>query len=404
MAVGQVSPLHLLRMVRLFPSLLVILMIITARAVTAATTVTMRFDPEHQKQAAEAIEASIASKETPGAVLLVGTAKETLFLKAYGNKSVQPATQPLTADTIFDLASLSKSIGCATSVMVLLDQGKLKVTDPIAKYIPGMDRPDKKDITVEQCLLHRAGFIADNPMKDYENGATHEQMIQHICERELKYKPGTDFTYSDLSFIVLGEVVNAASGQPRASFAKEHIFEPLGMKDTTYLPPESWRDRIAPTEKRDGHWMIGQVHDPRAFALGGYAGHAGVFGTAEEVGRWCRMLLNKGVGDNGKRILSAKTVAEMTKRRCLPDGQHCRGYGLDYNSSFSNAPRGERFDPLTTFGHTGYTGTMFWIDPLNDCFVVLLTNRVHPKDGANISPLRRKVSTIVAEGLLGPKP
>jgi CubicO group peptidase (beta-lactamase class C family) len=389
-------------MPRLLHFLPVMLMILTARAAT--TTTTMRFDEAHQKQVGEAIEASIATKETPGAVLLVGTAEQNLFVKAYGSKSIAPTTQPMTADTIFDLASLSKSIGCATSVMVLVDQGKLKVSDPIAKYIPGMDRPDKSAITIEQCLLHRGGFVADNPMNDYENGATHQQMIQRICEGKLKYAPGTDFTYSDLSFIVLGEVVKAASGgQPLAGFAKEHVFAPLGMKDTTYLPPESWRLRIAPTERRGDHWMIGEVHDPRAFALGGFAGHAGVFGTAEDVARWCRMLVNKGVGENGTRVLSEKSVAEMTTRRCLPGGQHCRGYGLDFNSTLSSAPRGELFDPLTTFGHTGYTGTMFWIDPVNGCFVVLLTNRVHPKDGTSISALRRKVSTIVAEGLLGSK-
>jgi CubicO group peptidase (beta-lactamase class C family) len=284
--------------------------------------------------------------------------------------------------------------------MVLVDQGKLRVSDPVSKYIPGMDRPDKRDITIEQLLLHRGGFVADNPIKDYEN-ATHEQMLERIYASKLKYAPGTDSIYSDLSMIVLGEVVKAVSGQPLVGFAKEHVFVPAGMKDTCYLPPQTWRTRIAPTEKRDGHWMIGEVHDPRAYSLGGFAGNAGVFGTAQDVGRWCRMILNRGEID-GVRVLSQQAVVEMTKRRCLPDGSHCRGYGVDFGSSLASAPRGDRFDAETTFGHTGYTGTMFWIDPVHDCFVVLLTNRVHPKDGTNISPLRRKVSTIVAEALLGP--
>jgi CubicO group peptidase (beta-lactamase class C family) len=371
---------------------------------TAAAAAAPTIDDAHEKQIERAVVESIDKKETPGAVVLAGTSKGTVFIKAYGNRSLQPTTRPMTTDTIFDLASLSKSIGCATSIMVLVDQGTLNVTDPVSKYLPGMDKPDKAAITIEQCLLHRAGFVPDNSIKDYENGATHDQMLERIYAGKLKYEPGKDFSYSDLSFIVLGEVVKAASGQPLAGFAKQHVFDPLGMTDTTYLPPESWRERIAPTEKRDGKWMVGEVHDPRAYALGGYAGHAGVFGTAEDVARWCRMLLNKGVAENGTRVLSEKTVAEMTTRRCLPGGAHCRGYGLDFNSSLSSAPRGERFEPGKTFGHTGYTGTMFWIDPEHGCFVVLLTNRVHPRDGTNISPLRRKVATIAAEALLGPKP
>jgi CubicO group peptidase (beta-lactamase class C family) len=174
------------------------------------------------------------------------------------------------------------------------------------------------------------------------------------------------------------------------------------MKDTSYLPPESWRPRVAPTEKRDGEFIVGEVHDPRAFALGGFAGHAGVFGTAEDVARWCRMLLNEGEID-GVRILSKRAVAEMTTRRTLADGKAGRGYGVDFTTTYSNSPRGERFEPGATFGHTGWTGTMFWIDPKNDCFFVLLTNRVHPDGTGDVKELRRRVSTIVGEALLGPK-
>jgi len=379
-------------------TILVTTMSVSQRSRAAADSI----DAAHEKQIAQAVAEAIDQKLTPGAVLLVGRTSGVVYEKAYGNRAVQPAPEAMTPDTIFDLASLSKPIGCASSIMALVDQGKLKVTDPVSKYLPGMDRPDKKDITIEQLLLHRGGFIADNSMKDYEGGATHEQMLERVYASKLKYEPGKDFTYSDLSFIVLGEVVKAASGKPLNEFARIHIFQPAAMKTATYLPPSTWRERIAPTEQRDGKWIVGDVHDPRAWALGGFAGHAGVFGTAEDVARWCRMILNDGEID-GVGVLTKESVKEMTTQRCLPEGKACRGYGVDFGSALASAPRGERFEPGKTFGHTGYTGTMFWIDPKNDCFIVLLTNRVHPKDGTSITPLRRKVSTIVAQALLGKK-
>jgi CubicO group peptidase (beta-lactamase class C family) len=384
------------------PRLILVLILLVPNLTRAA----MHFDEDHQKQAADAIGAAIESRQCPGAVLLVGTKDGVRFKQAYGHRAFEPedqARKPMTVDTLFDLASLSKSIGCATSIMVLADQGKLKVTDPVSKYIrAAATQPDKKEITIEQCLLHRAGFIADNPMSDYEN-CTHEQMIEHLFARKLKYEPGTDCVYSDLSFIVLGEVVKSASGGEGLDvFARRYIFEPAGMKETSYLPPAAWKDRIAPTEKRGGHWMIGEVHDPRAWALGGFAGHAGVFGTADDVARWCRTLLNGGEID-GKRVLSSEIVTEMTKSRCMPDGKNCRGYGVDFTTAYSPAPRGERFERGTTYGHTGYTGTSYWIDPVHGCFYVFLTNRVNPDDKANVTPLRRKIATIVGEALLGPK-
>jgi serine-type D-Ala-D-Ala carboxypeptidase len=376
---------------------LLLLSLITTPAFAA-----MQFDEAHQKQAADAIDAAIESHQCPGAVLLVGTKDGVLFKQAYGHRAFQPddlAAKEMTVDTIFDLASLSKSIGCATSIMVLVDQGKLKVSDPVSKYLPGMNTPEKKAVTIEQLLLHRGGFIADNNIKDYQN-ATHELMLDRIYATTQKYEPGTDFVYSDLSFIVLGEVVKAASGGEALDvFAKKHVFEPAGMTETSYLPPDSWKERIAPTQQRAGHWMIGEVHDPRAFALGGFAGHAGVFATADDVGRWCRMILNQGEID-GRRVLSAEAVKAMTTCHYL-DGKHGRGYGLDFTSNLSGAPRGERFEPGTTFGHTGYTGTSFWIDPKHGCFYVLLTNRVNPDDKASVTQLRRRVATIVGEALLG---
>src|SRR5439155_3639570 len=201
------------------------------------------------------------------------------------------------------------------------------------------------------------------------------------------------------------ELVHRVSGQPLDEFAREHVFEPLGMTETMYNPPASLRERCAYCEKRDGHWMVGEVHDPRAFALGGVAGHAGVFGTAEDVAKFCQMLLNEGEL-NGHRIMRAETVREWTMCRRLTNGTGARGYGLDFDTGYSASVRGDRFERGTTFGHTGYTGTSYWIDPVHKCFVVLLTNRVHPTDAHSkeVSHLRRVVATIVAEAFLGPAP
>jgi CubicO group peptidase (beta-lactamase class C family) len=289
--------------------------------------------------------------------------------------------------------------------MILVDEGKLSVTDPVSKYLEGMGVEDKKDITIEQLLLHRGGFISDNPIKDFNNGA--DAALKKIFNTKLKYEPGTNFEYSDNSFIVLGEVVRQVAGMPLDQFAKEKIFTPLKMTSTAYNPPAEWAARFAPTEKRGGKWISGEVHDPRSHAMGGVAGHAGVFSTGRDVARFCQMILNKGELD-GARILKAATVAEMIKSRCItdpkdPETKYCRGYGFDVDSKFSSGPRGERFEKGTTVGHTGYTGTSFWLDPNNDAFVVLLTNRVHPDDDAEIKMLRKRIATIVADALLGPK-
>jgi uncharacterized protein YbbC (DUF1343 family) len=196
--------------------------------------------------------------------------------------------------------------------------------------------------------------------------------------------------------------VEVVDGRRLDVFAREEIFGPLKMEHTAYLPPTEWKAMCAPTEQREGRWMVGEVHDPRSYALGGVAGHAGVFSTAADLQQFCRMILNGGELD-GKRILKRETVAEMTKVRCLPDGSGCRSYGFDVRTGYSSA-RGERFESLTTFGHTGFTGTMFWIDPKNDCFVIFLTNRVHPDGKGEIVQLRKRVVTAVAEALLGQLP
>lgn len=357
-------------------------------------------DMNHLNSVDALINDAIEKKQLPGAVLLVGKGDEIVYRKAYGNRAVEPTVEPMTEDTIFDLASMSKSIGTATSIMILAERGKVDVHAPVAKYLPEFASNGKEKVTIEQLLLHRGGLVADNPMKDYTDDP--QESMQKILHLGLKYEPGKDFIYSDMCYATLGELVRVVSGKPLNEFAQAEVFKPLGMKDTTYLPPESWTPRIAPTEKSGSKFLRGTVHDPRAQKLGGFAGHAGVFSTADDVSRYCRMLLHHGELD-GQRIVKSATIDEMTKSRCMPDGTNCRTYGFDVNTKLSSC-RGDRFAVGTTFGHTGFTGTMFWVDPINDCYFVLLSNRVHPDGKGNVTPLRRKVATVVGEALLGPAP
>lgn len=372
---------------------------VSVLTVTAAATSTgqVSFDMERMQRADRLIEEAIGRKELPGGVLLVGQGDRTVYFKAYGLRTSDPQPIPMTKDTIFDMASVTKTVACATSIMILVERGKLGLADSVAKHIPAFGANGKEKVTVEQLLLHRGGFVPDNPMKDYADGPV--KAWERIWNLAPVYPPGTDFRYSDVGYIVLGELVRVIDGRPIDRFAREEVFLPLGMKDTMYCPPESLWSRCAPTEKRDGKWMQGQVHDPRAWALGGVAGHAGLFSTAEDLARWCRMILHKGVLDD-KRILSQMTVEAMTSQRCLPGGTGCRGYGFDMSTSYSSA-RGDLFQAGTTFGHTGYTGTSYWIDPTHDCYVILLTNRVHPDDKGTVTDLRRQVATAVAAAITG---
>jgi CubicO group peptidase (beta-lactamase class C family) len=347
------------------------------------------------------IEDAIAQKKCPGAVLLVGLHDQIVCRKAYGHRALEPQPVDMTADTIFDLASLSKPVGTSTSIMILADRGKLRFSDEVATYLPAFANHGKEKITIEMLMLHRGGLMPDNPIEDYNDGGA--AGLQHIMDLALNWPPDTHFAYSDVGFIVLGEVVTAIDSRGLDRFAKQEVFEPLGMTDTMYNPPASLRPRIAPTERRGDHWMIGEVHDPRAYAMGGVAGHAGVFSTADDLARFCRMILHGGELD-GRRILSAEMVKQWTTVHYLPDGsgrKAGRTYGFDADTGYSQ-PKGNRFPRGISFGHTGFTGTSFWIDPAHDCYVILLTHSVHPLGKGNVLALRRAVSNAVAEALLGP--
>jgi uncharacterized protein YbbC (DUF1343 family)/CubicO group peptidase (beta-lactamase class C family) len=348
----------------------------------------------------------IAQRRLPGAVVLVARNNGVVWRKAYGSRALEPAREAMTTDTIFDLASLTKVVATATSIMILMERGKVRLSDPLSNYIPEIKGEGRERITLELLLTHRAGYAPDFDLKDRWSG--YDQAIKRLIQEPLRSPPGAKFVYSDINYIALGEVVHRVSGLTLDEFARQNIFLPLGMRDTGFRPKAKLRSRIAPTEQRRGQlsylgdkpqdseadadkWLRGEVHDPTSYRMGGVAGHAGLFSTADDLAIYCQMILNGGEY-NGVRVLAPLTVAEMTRPRLVTDTGWTRGLGWDINSSFSTN-RGDLF-PLGSFGHTGFTGTSFWIDPASKMFVVFLSNRVHPNGKGDVAALRGRVASI----------
>jgi len=393
------------------------------------------------------VEQDIRDKKLPGAVVLVGHKGKIVFRKAYGNRSLVPTIEPMTIDTIFDLASLTKVVATTTSIMILVEQGKLQLSDTIGKYIPEIQDGQVKRVTIQQLMTHVSGFAPDFNLREKWTGR--EGMLQALYKEKLRSPPGVKFVYSDINYIVLGYLVKRITGADLDSFVANSIFDPIGMRSTRFhremftlwsdddlaIRPLPIRDlditldpkakekflqqvsafvkSVAPTENVKGQnsylgstfagdtnegerILRGQVHDPTAYRMNGVAGHAGLFSTADDLARFCQMLLNGGTLD-GKRIMSAATVARMTAPIVVSATGDTRGLGWDINTSFSSN-RGELF-PLGSFGHTGFTGTGLWIDRVSQTFVVFLSNRVHPDGKGDVGPLRAKIATVVASAV-----
>jgi uncharacterized protein YbbC (DUF1343 family)/CubicO group peptidase (beta-lactamase class C family) len=356
------------------------------------------FNPARLARIDAIVERAIADRAVPGAVVVVGRMGNIAYAKAFGRRAVVPHDEPMTRDTLFDLASLTKPVATATSALTLIDTGKLRLIDRLGDLLPEFDNHGKGSITVEQLLRHRAGFIPDNPIGDYSDGPA--AAWSRLASIGLTYTPGHGYVYSDVGFEVLGRVVEKAAGKPLDVYASETIFRPLGMADAGFKPAEPLRVRIAPTEPADGAMLRGVVHDPRARALGGVAGHAGLFGTADDLAIYAAMLLNHGRGRDGRPILTDASVRLMRDAGGTLPGQR-RGLGWDIDTPHS-APRGRLFG-TDGFGHTGFTGTSLWVDQNTQTFVILLTSRLHP-DGKGGSPtrLRSDVATAAAAALVEP--
>jgi CubicO group peptidase (beta-lactamase class C family) len=357
----------------------------------------------------DAVRASIWAGEIPGAVVLIARHGRIAYLKAFGNRSVQPSVEAMTTDTIFDMSSLTKVMATTPSIMMLVESGAVRLEDRVKRYLPNFSGGGKDGITIRQLLTHYSGLPPDFDLSKRWFG--HASALEELWKAATVSEAGKEFAYSDLNFIVLGEIVHAISGKTLDVFARERIYVPLGMSDTGFRPPSDLAPRIAPTETRRNtlehlkgvpagepldEILRGEVHDPTAWRMGGVAGHAGLFSTARDAAIYAQMLLGKG-SYQGMRIFSPLTIEAMTSPESPRNSPQIRGYGWDIESSYS-APRGDLFKD--GFGHSGFTGTSIWIDPSADTFVVVLTNRVHPEGGKDVNHLRAVIANIVAASIV----
>jgi len=330
----------------------------------------------------------------PGAVVLVGKQDDILYWQAFGNQVTKPHEEPVDKDTVFDLASLTKPIATAASIMILRDRKAIDLDDYVDTYLPAFACNGKEEVRIQHLLTHTSGlpaYMSADKLKEQFGSPCPEKVIEKICGLEAVSKPGEEFRYSCLGYITLAKIAEAVSGKSIDDFSRENIFAPLGMRHTTYNPADSWKKDIAATEIVEGQLIRGTVHDPLAKLMGGVSGNAGLFSNAYDLSIYCRMLLNEGIC-NGIRVLSPEAVTMLTT------AQVCgRAYGFDVNSSYSSV-KGS-YASERAFCHTGYTGTSIACDPASEVFVIILTNRIHPSDEGTAKPVRNKIADIVFSSL-----
>ncbi len=329
-----------------------------------------------------------------GGVVLVGNRREVLFERAYGRVSGESDARPMSLDTIFDLASLTKVVATAPAVLKLAEEGRLSLVDPVEKWLPEFVGKGKDDLLVLHLLTHTSG------LDDFPLEAAHplQSAVVGAANQKARGQIGSRFRYADINFILLGEIIRRATGNGLDRFAQVSFYVPLGMTDTGFNPDRVLAARCSPTIG-DHVLHMGQVQDAESRQLGGVAGHAGVFSTARDLARFCRMMLNDGELD-GKRVLSTRAVRQMTAPYFSRGGAVVRGLGWDMASPFSS-PRGNGFSEFS-FGHTGYSGASLWLDPAEDTFVIFLTARLEYKRVKEFNQLRSELSTLAAELFASP--
>lgn len=349
-----------------------------------------RFRTEHPAQIDGIVAEEIEAGHVPGAVVLVGRSDRILYCKAFGLAVAEPYEADMRKDSVFDLASLSKPVGTATSIMILVDRKKLSLDDYVKDWVPAFGCGGKEGATIRHLLTHTSGLPpytnAASLQEQYGNPCP-EKVIEKICSLEAASAPGEQFKYSCLGYIMLARIVEIAAGQRIDEFARDNIFAPLGMKHTMYNPSASWEDRIAATEIVNDELLRGTVHDPLARLMGGVSGNAGLFSTASDLSIYCRMLLNGGTW-RGREILSLQAVEMLTTPQ-----SHGRACGFDIDSSYSWVKGA--YTSTQAFCHTGYTGTSLVCDPASGTYVIILTNRAHPDDGGTSKPIRTKIAGVV---------
>ncbi len=338
------------------------------------------------------IEDGIRQEKMPGCVVLIGRREGIVYRRAFGLKQKVPANVPMTPDTLFDLASLTKPIATGTSVMILRDRGLISLDAKAAEYWPEFGVNGKERITIRQLLTHTSGLIPDNSLKDYTG--SRDDSFRKIAELKLSAPPGEKFMYSDVGFLVLGRIVERITGDTLSVFVTQNICHPLNLQETGYQPSPELAARAAVTQQRDGQWMQGQVHDPRAWALEGIAGHAGLFSTADDLAAYATMMLNHGALD-GQRILSPDSFRVFTTGLEIPRGRRTPGW--DSLSPYSSN-RGDLMSEQA-FGHGGFTGTGIWIDPADNLYVIFLSNRVHPDGKGSVNALIGRTGTIATAAI-----
>src|SRR4051794_23646605 len=355
---------------------------------------TSTFDAARLREIDRTIETAIAEHKLPGGVFHLERGN-SVYEKVYGNRALVPVVEPMTDDTIFDAASLTKVVATTPSIWLLIERGKIELDAPVSRYIPEFRGGWRDEITIRHLLTHTSGLRPDLDLSTPWSG--YDTAIRMAIAEEPRQRPGYTFRYSDINFELLGEIVKRVSGDDLALFAYHEIFQPLGMIDTTFRSVNGQEPgrrrtnmRIAPTEQTPEGMLRGVVHDPTARRMGGVAGHAGLFTTAHDLTLYCRMLLR-----GGDPILKPETVKMLTSVATPPNVAVRRAGGFDIDSSFSR-PRGEIF-PLGSYGHTGFTGGMMWIDPFSKTFYVFLSNRVHPNGTGDVLRLQVALGTLAAQ-------
>ncbi|MBP6453965.1 MAG: serine hydrolase [Bacteroidales bacterium] len=392
----------------LFLSIFLVSVSVIAQPLKRVSPQESGMDPVRLSQVDRIIEESIKTGEIPGAVLAVVRDGKMAYLKAYGNKSVYPSQEKMTVNTVFDLASVSKPVGTAIAFMQLVEQGRVRLTDNVSMYIPGF-KPwtdtvtgRKIEIRVVDLLTHTSGLPPYAPVATIveQSGAPNPTALMSWisnCKRD--FKPTSDFQYSCLNFVTLQNILQNITGMKLMDYSKKNVFDVLGMKNTTYNPSGELLKLVAPTEKqKDGSVLLGRVHDPIANILNdGNSGNAGVFSNAEDLAILAAALMNGGEY-NGKRVLGKLTLETMTRvpAQVMSEG---RSLGWDNFSSYASN-NGNLFHPDRTFGHTGYTGTSFIVDPVSKTAVILLAHRVHPVDKGSVVRLRALVANAVAGSVI----
>ena len=356
-------------------------------------TLTLSFNQAKLAALDDAILKAIADKKLPGGVLWIERNGVT-HKKVYGHRSILPTTEPMTLDTVFDMASLTKALATAPAIALLIERDKIELDAPVRHYIAEFSGEGRHQITVRHLLTHTSGLRPGLSLATPWIGTT--AAVQLACREMPAAQEGTKFVYSDINFILLGEIVRRVSGLPLDEFVTRELFQPLEMRSTSFRPSADLIARIAPTTATATNIIRGIVHDPTARRMGGVAGHAGLFATASDTARFARMLLEGG-SLNGQRVLETKTVRLMTSNQSPESLTAKRGLGWDIDTGYSG-PRGEHF-PIGSFGHTGWTGTSIWIDPTSKSFVIFLSNRNHPDESGSVVALRKTIGTLAAEAI-----